>query len=187
MDNKYNKALVKLLKSEGVYSVDIKDPGGETVFGVARKRWPKWEGWEYVDALKKNSTSISIAHVLAHDTNIFIKVKDFYYKYFWQKLRCNQMEDKLAEAVFDTGVNLGKKPAIRLLQRTFNVFFNGNLIVDGLIGRKTISALRSIKDIYLFRKMFLTNRISLYIHICHIKPVNFRFIKGWINRTIKYM
>ena len=49
----FQKAYKELMRVEGFYSMDPSDPGGETIYGISRRNWPKWVGWEIVDLYRK--------------------------------------------------------------------------------------------------------------------------------------
>src|SRR2546426_796362 len=48
----FDYALTQLLKVEGGYANDPRDPGGETYKGISRVFWPNWSGWPLIDAAK---------------------------------------------------------------------------------------------------------------------------------------
>jgi lysozyme family protein len=81
MDN-FNKAMEFILKWEGGYVNDPKDPGGETNFGISKKGWP------HVDI--KNLTKV--------------KAKDIYRDGYWVIFRCNSYPWPFSVAVLDTYV-----------------------------------------------------------------------------------
>ena len=47
--NRSDKFIDIVFKAEGFYSNDIDDSGGETLYGIARNKNPKWLGWKIVD------------------------------------------------------------------------------------------------------------------------------------------
>ena len=50
----FNKAYAFLVTKEGSLSDHPADYGGQTYFGIARRFWPNWDGWQYVDANQWN-------------------------------------------------------------------------------------------------------------------------------------
>ena len=46
-------AFKKTIISEGLYSNDKEDTGGETVLGLTRAADADWDGWQLVDSMKK--------------------------------------------------------------------------------------------------------------------------------------
>ena len=69
----FMKAYLKMAPVEGLYSNDPDDPGGETVYGVARVFWPKWSGWSIVDAAKKQPGFLHIVSDVRTALNEFLE------------------------------------------------------------------------------------------------------------------
>ncbi len=111
---KFDECVEIILKHEGEYSFDPRDPGGETRFGIAKRFYPS------VDI--KNLT---IEHA-----------KDIYKKDYWDAFAIEFLPAKLRLAFFDCCVNQGGYAARILLQRTLKVN------EDGAIGPETLAALR---------------------------------------------
>src|ERR1035441_4044145 len=51
----FNAAHQQVMGNEGGYANNPADAGGETYKGIARKFWPQWCGWKYVDGVKANT------------------------------------------------------------------------------------------------------------------------------------
>jgi lysozyme family protein len=142
---------------EGGYANSTKDQsGGETYKGVSRLNHPKWEGWQIVDEAKeslglttaktygKSSTWSAIDYKLRHNDRLNDLVEDFYYEEFYLPYeKYVQIQQRLRDKMFDTAVNTGHYTAVKILQRAVNCFLStdNKLIVDGLIGPKTLGAL----------------------------------------------
>jgi len=119
----YKKAIEVVLKNEGGYSKNPVDNGGETFKGIARKFYPKWEGWVLVD----------INHF---DPRLDDMVIQFYHEQFWDKLGLDNVQDEfIAQLLLDFGVNIGKKKIAQKIQRILGV------TRDGFIGPITIGKL----------------------------------------------
>lgn len=175
----FERALKKVLKYEGGYVNDPDDPGGETYKGISRKNWPNWDGWKWIDAKRLGTADLC--------------VKDFYCDNFWLKLKCHQIQSQsVAEILFDAGVNMGRRPAVRLLQQASNSIYTnprpviGVLAVDGLIGSKTLGRINS-QDAKILTNKFLFERVLFYWNLCFKKPVMFKYLKGWTNRVMSYV
>ena len=169
---RFEKALKKLLVHEGAYSNNAADSGKETFCGISRKWFPKWSGWPMVD-------SVEDKHRLMEIPELLDAVANFYYSYFWYKLKCYDIKDDLiAEMVFITAVNVGKKVAIKKVQRILKVK------VDGLVGDVTIGALNRA-DPDKFIHQFVLELIDFYVEIS-AKGHNHLFLKGWIVRSLSF-
>jgi lysozyme family protein len=107
-----------VLRHEGGYVNDPRDPGGETRFGISKRAYPD------VDILR-----------LTED-----EAKAIYRRDYWDKLRPDELPQELAICVFDCAVNMGRDKAIRLLQRACGV------AQDGVMGGNTIAAANRLVD-----------------------------------------
>jgi len=108
----FEQAIEIILKWEGGYVNDPRDPGGETRYGISKKSFP----------------DLDIANLTLH------QAKQIYLENYWMPVRARELPAILRLPVFDTAVNMGVKTAIKLLQRAAYV------VVDGHVGPKTIEA-----------------------------------------------
>ncbi|MBL0220041.1 MAG: hypothetical protein IPQ07_40015 [Myxococcales bacterium] len=143
----FEAALERTLEWEGVYSRDDRDPGGETVFGVARKRWGGWVGWAIVDELAKvRGDGLALVERLRKSEALRREVELFYRASFWLPLGCEDLAavaPDLAGKLFAAGVNLGSDRALELLQAVL-AGYGREVAVDGVFGPVTLAAARSV-------------------------------------------
>lgn len=159
-------AFDRMLANEGGFKLtDIKgDKGGQTYAGIARKRWPSWQGWAFVDQNQVPPTSL---------------VREFYRENFWDKVRGdNIVHQGTAESLFDFAVNAGTSTAIKLAQIVAGVPADGSL---GPVSMKAINALQ----VDYFRPYFGMAKIARYRDIVTRDRSQIKFLLGWINRTLK--
>ena len=114
----YEKAFPIIIKAEGGYVNDPRDPGGETKYGISKRSFPH---------LDIKSLTLDEA-------------KDIYYKHYWQPAGCDFMQWPMSLYCFDSAVNQGVMTAILLAQKA-----NG-LVDDGVIGQKSEKAFASMKQ-----------------------------------------
>jgi len=143
-------ALGHLLESEGIYSNDPVDAGGETCFGISRHFWPIWPGWSVVDHLLRNKVPVP---EWKKDQGLMSQVASFYKVRFWDAIWGDvQLSGKIAEKMFEMSVNMGTSRVVGWVQTALN-FLNKqeklwlDLVVDGMYGRKTNDALRNASEI----------------------------------------
>jgi len=182
------KAMLEVRRSEGFYACDPQDPGGETYMGVARKFFPKWKGWMIVDAVKREHGGKLKVNYRIRNNDLEILVKNFYLKYFWKPLKCDRINNQiLQEHLFDCGINLGKKSAVKFIQECCNntATKNQKILVDGLIGPITLSKINLKRKE--FANFIVKSRIDLYFEKCKAKPYKFKYLKGWCLRSLKYL
>ncbi len=163
-------------KWEGGLDDDPRDPGGITKYGVCINFLR--------DFAKRNPTFCGSVGVVGPVTRDTIKglTKDqarriFKYE-FWDGNHCPDVEKsspRLAVVLYDTGVNMGKGAAAKLLQRAVGVK------EDGIIGPKTLAAVRDSGD-FMASAAMLEYRKNRYLQIVDSRPTSKCFLKGWLNR-----
>lgn len=159
-------AFDRMIRNEGGYKLtDIKgDKGGQTYAGIARSRWPSWQGWAFVDQNQVPPTSL---------------VREFYRENFWNKVRGGDLVHQgTAESLFDFAVNAGTSTAIKLAQIVAGVHS------DGALGPISMKAINSLQVDY-FRPHFAMAKIARYRDIVVRDRTQIKFLLGWINRTLK--
>jgi lysozyme family protein len=129
--NAKDVALGFTLGYEGEWVNDPDDRGGETYRGISRVNWPKWAGWEIIDAEKQKD---SFPARLVGMSDLSELVLDFYLVNFWEPIHGEELPPKMAVALFDFAVNSGPVTAVRMMQIVLRVF------VDGEVGPKTVKA-----------------------------------------------
>lgn len=171
---KFFPAFERTLVHEGGYANDPQDPGGETFYGVSRRAFPNWQGWQAVDALKELG---KIDDPLSE--SMMNALKNFYLAEFWMPLcldRFPHVYQELAEQVFDFGVNAGTRRAAMTLQGVINIFHTV-LKVDGVIGPKTLWEMTELSPEILVTEY---KRLRIVYYKSLNKP---RFENGWIRRV----
>jgi lysozyme family protein len=122
-----------------------------------------------------------------------------YKQRYWLAPKFNQVaqiDEKIADRLFDIGVNAGPATGVKFLQRALNVLNHGgkdfpDLNVDGGIGNLTLTALRTYvaqrgqpgRDALFF--MIASQHSVFYIDIAEKRPANETFEFGWqVNRAM---
>lgn len=108
----FMKAVQRVLREEGGYSNDPRDPGGETQYGISKRAYPV----------------LDIARLTVEDAIAI------YHRDYWLAASCDKLPADVAPAVFDAAVNQGVSRAIQMLQAATGAN------VDGVAGPKTIAA-----------------------------------------------
>ncbi len=96
MREHFNLAVEFVLVREGGYVNDPNDLGGETKFGISKRKYP--------DIDIKNLT--------------IEKAKDIYYNFYWTKFNCDALPWPLSLIHFDTHVNMLPEVAEKILLRS---------------------------------------------------------------------
>ncbi len=126
--------------AEGGYVNDVRDPGGETNWGISKRSYPDID----IKALTQE------------------QAQTIYRSDYWQAASCERMPPKIAVAVFDAAVHHGPKTAIKLLQRALKV------ADDGEYGRITHGTLQS-RDTNETLELMLAQR-AIYLTTCPAWP-----------------
>jgi lysozyme family protein len=101
----FDRAIPLVLKFEGGYVNDLRDPGGETNWGISKRAYPDLDIRGLTEA----------------------QARAIYRRDYWQPLRCDDIPWPLSLAVFDAGVNQGLQAATTMLQRVVGVTQDGRL------------------------------------------------------------
>ena len=170
----FKSALARTLRFEGGYSNDPDDRGGETYRGISRKNWPAWEGWVTIGNLRLAGLSLDANPQLQKN------VEDFYRKYFWTPLRCDDLPDAIGAELFDCAVNCGAGSAAKMLQRTVGANPDGAMGPDTL---RLIAAAVEARGIQAIVAGMKEQRRDRYRQIATNDPTQGKFLKGWLNRV----
>jgi lysozyme family protein len=125
-------AVSETLRQEGGYSLDPRDPGGETNFGISKRQYPQ----------------LDIKH-LTRDDAIAI-----YYRDYWAAVRADELPWALALVLFDIEVN-GGHPVLWLQQALGQK-------ADGIFGPATLAAVRAATDPIAVASRVLRRRVQYY-------------------------
>lgn len=159
-------AFERMIVNEGGYVLHTvqNDRGGMTYAGIARNAWPKWAGWQIIDAGGEPQADL---------------VRGFYRANFWTPLRLEEVVDqRVAQTLFDFAVNAGVGTAAKLAQITVGT------TPDGRMGPKSLAALNGVEP-NLFLARFALAKLARYEQIVTRDPKQRSFLLGWVRRTLK--
>lgn len=184
----FNAAHAKVMGNEGGYCSNPHDAGGETYKGIARKFWPQWDGWKYVDGVKANTVQqprygttgyrsyvSDLNSRLAGLASLQQAVLDFYRVNFWDKYRLSEVKDQgVATWLYDHVVNGGTRGA-EWLQEAVGV------TVDGKVGPVTIAAINSADPATLLRD---AEDVAAFYRIdrAAADTSQIQFLPSWLRR-----
>lgn len=134
----FEKAYLRTGNFEGGYVNDPDDNGGETYFGIARKFHPTWPGWKIVDEQKDKSDFPK--NLKERRSELSVLEKFFYKSVFWDKVWGNDIKNqKVANDMYDTAVNMGVSTSIKLSQRQFKLSETGSMSLELLTKLNSVS------------------------------------------------
>ena len=116
------------------------------------------------------------------------------YKYnYWNPLNLYGIQRQItANKIFDIAVNMGIRPAGKILQKSCNKiihkYLSSKLIklkVDGIVGRVTLNVVNKINEYVAddFIDMICKMQKNRYLWIVSIRPTQMVFLKGWLRRA----
>ena len=162
--DRFKKFLDYIFEVEGGYTNDENDRGGATNFGITHYDAKKYLGYTGDMQDFKKSDAEKIYEKVYYRGNHIDKITD----------------DRVALSIFDWAVNSGGK-GIKKAQIVANKF-GANLIIDGIIGNKTLEAINAI-DPEVFLKEYHEMQRTFYKNLAAKDPSQEGFLKGWLNRV----
>ena len=151
----FEEIIEQVLEHEGGYVNDPKDLGGETKYGITKRFYP--------DIDIKNLT--------------IEQAKEIYKKDYWDRNRVESLPQELWHIFFDMCVNMGRRTAVKVLQRAANNK-GRNIDVDGGLGPATIGALKGVE-----LDRVRAYRVKFYVDLITDKPEQEKFFLGWFRRA----
>ena len=151
----FNEIIEKVLEHEGGYVNDPKDLGGETKYGITKRFYPNL-----------NIKELTIE-----------QAKEIYRKDYWDKNKVESLPQNLWHIYFDMCVNMGKRTAVKVLQRAA-VNKGRDIEVDGGLGPMTIGALKGVE-----LDRVRAFRVKYYVDLITARPEQEKFYLGWFRRA----
>ncbi|SFQ80088.1 Lysozyme family protein [Nitratireductor indicus] len=158
MDRNFARALPLVLKHEGGWADNPKDPGGATMKGVTLATFRRYVK---ADATKADLRAISDEQVAT-----------VYYRHYWAAVNAQALPSGIDYAVFDFAVNSGPARAARYLQSIAGVS------VDGRVGPQTIEAVSAMDAAKVINRL-CDARMSFLRKLKHWPT----FGNGWTRRV----
>tara|TARA_R100000908_G_C3687869_1_gene103589 strand:- start:135 stop:608 length:474 start_codon:yes stop_codon:yes gene_type:complete len=151
----FDEIIEQVLEHEGGYVNDPKDLGGETKYGITKRFYPEL-----------NIKELTIE-----------KAKQIYKDDYWDKNRVESLPQELWHIFFDMCVNMGRRTAVKVLQRAA-VNRGRDIEVDGGLGPATIGALKGVE-----LDRVRAFRVKYYVDLITARPEQEKFFLGWFRRA----
>jgi lysozyme family protein len=183
----FNRAIPFTLRHEGGLVDDKADKGGITKYGISLV---------YLrDLLAHNSQLLpefSLSHASQVNPSVIRNMTkrqaiQIYYDQWWKKYHYGSIKKpSIATKVFDYSVNMGAKPAIKLLKIACRneagfpcVAINGNL------DNKSVQYINSLNSAQTKQLLFTFNEVvsDHYRDIAERHPASKKFLLGWLKRA----
>jgi lysozyme family protein len=157
----FKRIIEKVLKHEGGYVNDSKDPGGETKYGISKRTYP----------------SINIKGLTKKEAI------EIYHRDYWLKNKVESVPEPLHYIYFDMCINMGKSRAVKILQAAANnknLGWSKAIAVDGGLGPMTRKAIVKVEH-----ARVQAFRIKYYATLIEKKPDLAKFYFGWYRRSLE--
>jgi lysozyme family protein len=162
--------------NEGGYSNIPQDKGGETYAGIARNYHPSWEGFSYIDFIKRTKGEID-RNTKFPDIQYAV---DQFYLNWWNTARFGEIKNQdVANLLFDFNVN-SSSTAIKTIQRLVGA------TADGVMGPATVAAINNYKDQAKLHDALKEERRKLYEYLIQKDPTQSVFADGWAARLARF-
>lgn len=165
-------------------SITLKNEGGleDVVFEPANRGISR----EFLDGLKAIHYDNKEIQAIEWETITEPQAILVYKLGVWDPTGLSQIDDapKIQQKVFDAAVNIGRVPAVRMLQNSVMDAGGRPLRVDGILGPVTASAVIAANEneLLLHYKVWL---IKNYYRICKAWPEKSKYINGWLLRAVQ--
>lgn len=153
----FSIAITNTLTYEDGLSQDPNDAGGITNFGISLNAHPELTADEIHNMTREQAEAI-------------------YQKDYWNPLYDQITDQRLANTVFDFGVNAGTHIAVQTLQGI--IFGRGGGALDGIFGPATIKALLADDQTQILKE-YTVERLRYYAGLSKAA-----YLHSWFERTI---
>jgi lysozyme family protein len=160
---KFSTAFDDLMILEGGYCNDSQDSGGETKFGICKRRYP----------------NLDVKNITLNDA------KKIYHNDYWDGYGYNKIKStQVASKIFNNTVNMGPKQSHIILQRALYAVECCDVVEDGIFGSRTLEATNKANKKALIAAI-RSESAGFYRILVSQKPSQNKFIRGWLKRAYK--
>jgi lysozyme family protein len=152
-----------IIKIEGGLTNNPEDKGGLTKYGISQQQYPHLD---IVNLTEEQALEI-------------------YYTDYWNPYHLSSIRNQaVADIIFYLIVNTDSRAAIKIVQRAL-VHVGMSIVVDGIIGAKTIRALNSCDPNWLIDAIRVSE-CRYYLAIVDANKTQKIFFQGWIRRALSW-
>ena len=158
MKSNFEQCFTLLLKSEGGFVNNPRDPGGMTNLGVTKVAYERWVDEDVTEAQMRALTPDD--------------VRPLYRQIYWDGVRGDDLPSGVDYFTFDFAVNSGIGTAIRMLQDA------SGTVPDGKLGSISMAAIQEVDA-----KKIITDMQDARMTYLHKISTWATFGKGWAKRV----
>lgn len=180
MDDRGRRATARVVKLEGGWSNDPRDPGGATKYGITLRYlrslgpYATAEGYDVADLDHDGDVDVDDIRRMTPEIAAAIYYEKWWLRYGYDKV----LADELAFRILDLSILCGPVAAAKMIQRAVNdVAGRDTLVVDGKLGPASIGRINATPTGILvqFHKKEAIRFFRGLDKEC--------FLQGWINRV----
>lgn len=153
-----------IIAREGGFVDHKHDSQGATKYGITKGTLARWRG-----------RHVTVEDVRRMDVG---EARDIYRALYIDQPGFGTLPEPLRLQVVDFGVNAGPTQAVKTLQRAVMV------PVDGILGPVTRRAIAAA-DVQAVARKFWQERVRFHAHLAALRPSQFTFLDGWLNRCFE--
>lgn len=177
----FEDAFLRVVGIEGHYSHDPNDAGGETMYGVTITTA---RTFGYRGPMKDMPLTVA---------------EDIYRRGWWDLMRLDEVANaagaRIAEELFECGVNIAPSKAVGFLQRALNAFnqrgaYYPDIKVDGNLGPATLATLKAfmqrrktLGEVVMLRALN-AQQGTYYLERGEARQQNENFLFGWFANRV---
>lgn len=158
MKENWDECFAMVIKSEGGFVDNPKDPGGMTNLGVTRSAWQAY--------LNRDVTETEMRALTPEI------VQPFYKALYWDRIKGDSLPSGVDYAAYDLAVNSGPHKAAQYLQEIAGV------PVDGVIGPQSLEAIQGCDA-----KETAESVCDMRLKFLKSLPTFETFGRGWTDRV----
>jgi|GEM_PF-461094 len=175
----FDAALAFVFFHEGVFSDDKDDAGGATAWGWSLRTVRNMDDISGFDLDFDGDIDIADIKLLKDNPEIAIEL---YLIHYWLKYYYDRLPSDIAIKTMDMAVNMGAVQAHKLLQRSVWAAGGEHIVDDGIIGKKTLSAIMKCDSASILSAQRAHAR-GFYDLLMLKDPALLKYRSGWHNRA----
>lgn len=171
---RFERALAQVMAHEGGFIDDPADHGQTTNWGISLRflsKLPEGDLDQDGDIDEQYIRQLTRA-----------QAAEIYRTHWWERYRYETLPEPIGAKVFDLAVNMGPRPAHRLLQRAARAC-GESLLEDGILGPKSRQVCELLAPTAALLAALRSEAAGYYRMLCTQHPHLRKFRRGWLRRA----
>jgi lysozyme family protein len=167
----FEKAIEVVLAREGGYANDLDDAGGETNFGISKRRYPEVE----IKALTREQASALYRRDFWNPAYDHVEPQALATKLLELTLHCQHGDTR---PYYETDM-----VGIRLVQQALRALGDPVVTIDGRFGPQTLQSVK-LESPQALLAAIRVEQCRHYLKLVDAAPEQGKFLRGWIRRAV---